>query len=318
MLVQPAGHTRATCSIASICTAGCPSRPPARSFPSCFPLWPTCKARCATVAACARTRVVFNRSSHSRIRLFAEALDNASMGLAAGERTDGRTDGTHVQNLAHGDIKDENILVDRNFDVRLIDFGATSFLHQRGTQETFIGTMHYASPEILLGAAPDRCPKHPCIEALFAHRRVFFLCPVFFRFRAHPGGEFDHAAAEVWTLGILLYTMMVGTSPFNSATDAVNGRFRLPRYLSSEAYVVSTLVMPTAPGSHTARRGLGAGWPETVCILDQWVHHPYVPAAQPSGPCLGIVPAQAPLAAAAIIAVRSRPHQLHVDVVLYV
>jgi serine/threonine protein kinase len=41
--------------------------------------------------------------------------------------------------------------VDRNFDVRLIDFGATSFLHQRGTQESFIGTMHYASPEILLG-----------------------------------------------------------------------------------------------------------------------------------------------------------------------
>lgn len=42
--------------------------------------------------------------------------------------------------------------MDRNFDVRLIDFGATSFLHQRGTQESFIGTMHYASPEILLGA----------------------------------------------------------------------------------------------------------------------------------------------------------------------
>ena len=50
--------------------------------------------------------------------------------------------------------------MDRNFDVRLIDFGATSFLHQRGTQETFIGTMHYASPEILLGTPIAHPPGH--------------------------------------------------------------------------------------------------------------------------------------------------------------
>lgn len=50
------------------------------------------------------------------------------------------------------------------------------------------------------------------------------------------GGEFDHAAAEVWTLGILLYTMIVGTSPFNSSADAISGRYKMPRYVSIEAY----------------------------------------------------------------------------------
>ena len=63
--------------------------------------------------------------------------------------------------------------MDRNFDVRLIDFGATSFLHQRGTQETFIGTMHYASPEILLGTSiahpPDTCSRiAPPVALIFA------------------------------------------------------------------------------------------------------------------------------------------------------
>lgn len=138
-----------------------------------------------------------------------------------------------AQNLAHGDIKDENILVDHNFNVRVIDFGATSFLHQRGTPESFIGTMHYASPEILLGAwrcqlGASRVPPMLTVRQREMEHLRWLL-----------GGEFDHAAAEVWTLGILLYTMIVGTSPFNSSADAINGRYKMPRYVSIEAYAQS-------------------------------------------------------------------------------
>ena len=56
-----------------------------------------------------------------------------------------------TQHLAHGDIKDENILVDRDYNAWLIDFGAAASINQRGSSSNFLGTLHYAAPEVLLG-----------------------------------------------------------------------------------------------------------------------------------------------------------------------
>lgn len=112
---------------------------------------------------------------------------------------------------------------------------------------------------------------------------------------AWAGGEFDHAAAEVWTLGILLYTMMVGTSPFNSATDAVNGRFRIPRHLSTEAYVQRRRHTGTRPVMRSSCLTLAEG-----CGRTQGVHHSHVLAAQPAGSRFRVIAPQAPVATTAI------------------
>ncbi|KAI8851927.1 kinase-like domain-containing protein [Chytridium lagenaria] len=83
--------------------------------------------------------------------------------------------------IVHRDIKDENILIDDSFNVKLIDFGSASFVtHNDGL---FLGTLQYASPEIFEG-----------------HRRLGPEC-------------------EVWSLGCCLYIMLTGEVPFPTPQD---------------------------------------------------------------------------------------------------
>ncbi|KAI8905999.1 kinase-like domain-containing protein [Gorgonomyces haynaldii] len=96
--------------------------------------------------------------------------------------------------LVHRDIKDENLLIDDKFHVRLIDFGSCSFFDTTGTRtfDRFLGTIQYASPEILRGQ-----PYH--------------------------GPE-----AEVWALGCCLYIILTGQVPFATANQAMNHTFTTP------------------------------------------------------------------------------------------
>ncbi|KAJ3093019.1 hypothetical protein HDU96_002547 [Phlyctochytrium bullatum] len=83
--------------------------------------------------------------------------------------------------IVHRDIKDENILIDDSFTVKLIDFGSASFAsHNDGL---FLGTLQYAAPEIFEG-----------------HRQRGVEC-------------------EVWSLGCCLYIMLTGEVPFPTPHD---------------------------------------------------------------------------------------------------
>ena len=53
--------------------------------------------------------------------------------------------------IVHRDVKDENVIIDEQFDIKLIDFGAAAFFSDRQLFATFCGTMEYCSPEVLLG-----------------------------------------------------------------------------------------------------------------------------------------------------------------------
>ncbi|KAJ4483434.1 kinase-like protein [Lentinula aciculospora] len=96
--------------------------------------------------------------------------------------------------VAHRDIKDENIVIDRNLKVKLIDFGSATFTdptEPRPFYNLFYGTTAYAASEILL-------------------KKVYQAAP-----------------AEVWTLGVLLSFLLTGTSPFPTVKDAIAGRIVL-------------------------------------------------------------------------------------------
>ncbi|KAG6820970.1 hypothetical protein H0H93_008599 [Arthromyces matolae] len=100
-----------------------------------------------------------------------------------------------TQGVTHRDIKDENLVIDRDLKVKLIDFGSAAIVdpdEPRPYYTLFYGTTAYASPEILL--------KKP--------------------YQAPP--------AEIWTLGVLLSFLLTGTSPFPTAKDAIQGRIILP------------------------------------------------------------------------------------------
>ncbi|KAF9193291.1 hypothetical protein BGZ50_007551 [Haplosporangium sp. Z 11] len=104
--------------------------------------------------------------------------------------------------ICHRDIKDENIVIDNDFVVKLIDFGSAVIIPPQGKLfDRFYGTINYASPEIL------------------------------------KGEKYKAEAAEIWSLGILLYTVLYGEVPFNDPMQAISGPYIPPRVQSSSECV---------------------------------------------------------------------------------
>lgn len=106
----------------------------------------------------------------------------------------------HSRGVVHRDIKDENIVVDDNFNVRLIDFGSAT-VEPRGNQnhlfDRFYGTIQYAAPEILRGE----------------------------KYCGRP--------TDIWALGVLLYTILCGEVPFASSEQAMQASIKPPRFRSN-------------------------------------------------------------------------------------
>ena len=104
----------------------------------------------------------------------------------------------HSREILHRDIKDENIIIDHNFQCRLIDFGSATFFKPGQLFSTFYGTVEYCSPEVLKG--------HP-----------------------YKGPEL-----EMWSLGVLLYILMFGENPFYNEADTRRAEIHPPHNDASE------------------------------------------------------------------------------------
>ena len=56
-------------------------------------------------------------------------------------------------NICHRDIKPENILINpKNLDVKLIDFGLSTYFSDFNELMTKVGTPYYVAPEVLKGS----------------------------------------------------------------------------------------------------------------------------------------------------------------------
>lgn len=90
----------------------------------------------------------------------------------------------HSRGVAHMDIKPENIMFDSGGTdgvLKIVDFGASEFL---GTNEQVghaFGTVRYCSPEMARGKCGQK--------------------------------------SDIWSVGVVIYTMLSGTAPFKRSTD---------------------------------------------------------------------------------------------------
>jgi serine/threonine protein kinase len=52
-------------------------------------------------------------------------------------------------NIIHRDIKPENILISKDDELKLADFGWSNFNHGQNKRETYCGTLDYLAPEMV-------------------------------------------------------------------------------------------------------------------------------------------------------------------------
>ncbi|MCJ1386530.1 hypothetical protein MMC17_009656 [Xylographa soralifera] len=111
----------------------------------------------------------------------------------------------HGLNIYHRDLKPENILLDKDENVKLVDFGMAALQPQGKWLKTSCGSPHYASPEIAWGH----------------------------KYRGAP--------ADVWSSGVVLYAMLCGQLPFGTGQEGEDPRDVLKEVVKGEVHVPEDL-----------------------------------------------------------------------------
>ncbi|KAL8593106.1 hypothetical protein ACOMHN_018032 [Nucella lapillus] len=112
----------------------------------------------------------------------------------------------HKLHVVHRDLKPENVVFFEKLGlVKLTDFGFSNMFAPGKKLETSCGSLAYSAPEILLG------------------------------------DSYDAPAVDVWSLGVILYMLVVGEPPFQEANDSetltmiMDCRYHIPPSVSDKS-----------------------------------------------------------------------------------
>lgn len=99
-------------------------------------------------------------------------------------------DHLHTRNVVHNDVKPSNLMLDADGYVKLIDFGFALQLEDgQKLYDDACGTSEYLPPEVAAPSLPD----------------VYY----------EEDDEGRDIACDLWAMGVVLYELLTGISPFN-------------------------------------------------------------------------------------------------------
>ncbi|XP_034009104.1 MAP/microtubule affinity-regulating kinase 3a isoform X2 [Trematomus bernacchii] len=146
----------------------------------------------------------------------------------------------HQKHIVHRDLKAENLLLDADMNIKIADFGFSNEFTMGNKLDTFCGSPPYAAPELF------------------------------------QGKKYDGPEVDVWSLGVILYTLVSGSLPFDGQNlkelreRVLRGKYRIPFYMSTdcENLLKRFLVLnPTKRGTLEVREDA-----DNQIMKDRWIN----------------------------------------------
>ncbi|KAI5640077.1 protein kinase domain-containing protein [Phthorimaea operculella] len=169
----------------------------------------------------------------------------------------------HANGVVHRDLKAENLLLDRNMNIKLADFGFSNEYTAGSELATWCGSPPYAAPELF------------------------------------EGRRYDGPKADIWSLGVVLYVLVCGALPFDGSTlhelrnVVLSGKFRIPYFMSQECEHLIRHMLVVEPEKRLSLRGVAR---------HRWLsqHHPGPPTDDLGGAAVGVCTCHSPRAIAEV------------------
>ncbi|KAL5197298.1 hypothetical protein ABZP36_000810 [Zizania latifolia] len=128
----------------------------------------------------------------------------------------------HHNMVVHRDLKMENILLDSEMNVKIVDFGFSKFFRHNKVLSASCGSREYAAPEL------------------------------------HAGIKYIGPPVDVWSCGVILYILLCGRLPFDSADVSElqriikRGEFTIPPHVSDDARELISSMLIVRPDKRLA------------------------------------------------------------------